>query len=90
MAYKVIILYRLYMPSYFLGTFTEYPWVIRKAKREAISNLCRDSLLKKRNLEMYRFTTAFLKTLGAIFELPQLYFPSVYFLQHNQDGYLPN
>ena len=28
MAYKVIILYRLYMPSYFLGTFTEYPYVI--------------------------------------------------------------
>ena len=27
MAYKVIILYRLYMPSYFLGTFTEYPAV---------------------------------------------------------------
>ena len=25
MAYKVIILYRLYMPSYFLGTFAEYP-----------------------------------------------------------------
>ena len=27
MAYKVIILYRLYMPSYVLGTFTEYPTV---------------------------------------------------------------
>ena len=27
MAYKVIILYQLYMPSYFLGTFTEYPWI---------------------------------------------------------------
>ena len=27
MAYKVIILYRLYMPPYFLGTFTEYPFV---------------------------------------------------------------
>ena len=26
MAYKVIILYRIYMPSYFLGTFTEYPY----------------------------------------------------------------
>ena len=25
MAYKVIILYRLYMPPYVLGTFTEYP-----------------------------------------------------------------
>ena len=29
MAYKVIILYRLYMPSYFLGTFTEYPSIRR-------------------------------------------------------------
>ena len=29
MAYKVIILYRLYMPSYFLGTFTEYPYLIK-------------------------------------------------------------
>ena len=28
MAYKVIILYQLYMPSYFLGTFTEYPDII--------------------------------------------------------------
>ena len=28
MAYKVIILYRLYMPSYFLGTFTEYPELV--------------------------------------------------------------
>ena len=29
MAYKVIILYQLYMPSYFLGTFTEYPFIDR-------------------------------------------------------------
>ena len=28
MAYNVIILYQLYMPSYFLGTFTEYPKII--------------------------------------------------------------
>ncbi len=28
MAYKVIILYRLYMPSYVLGTFTEYPFLL--------------------------------------------------------------
>ena len=27
MAYKVIILYQIYMPSYFLGTFTEYPFI---------------------------------------------------------------
>ena len=30
MAYKVIILYQLYMPSYFLGTFTEYPNINRQ------------------------------------------------------------
>ena len=30
MAYKVIILYRLYMPSYVLGTFTEYPCLTQK------------------------------------------------------------
>ena len=30
MAYKVIILYQLYMPSYFLGTFTEYPALVQK------------------------------------------------------------
>ncbi len=30
MAYKVIILYQLYMPSYFLGTFTEYPFLVIK------------------------------------------------------------
>ena len=29
MAYKVIILYQLYMPSYFLGTFTEYPYKVK-------------------------------------------------------------
>lgn len=28
MAYKVMILYRLYMPSYVLGTFTEYPILV--------------------------------------------------------------
>ena len=32
MAYKVIILYRLYMPSYFLGTFAEYPYLLNLKK----------------------------------------------------------
>ena len=34
MAYKVIILYRLYMPSYFLGTFTEYPYIHTQRKTD--------------------------------------------------------
>ena len=49
MAYKVIILYQLYMPSYFLGTFTEYPFlvvstvlrkmiIIKWAKKRRINN----------------------------------------------------
>ena len=28
MAYEVVMSYHLHMPSYFLGTFTEYPYVI--------------------------------------------------------------
>ena len=36
MAYKVIILYRLYMPSYFLGTFTEYPY-IQPGKKQVLT-----------------------------------------------------
>jgi len=54
MAYKVIILYQLYMPSYFLGTFTEYPYLyvnpiqvclllIEQAIREGI---CADDVVK--------------------------------------------
>ena len=37
MAYKVIILYRLYMPSYFLGTFTEYPFFMLRNKKSIVS-----------------------------------------------------
>ena len=37
MAYKVIILYQLYMPSYFLGTFTEYPNLGQNKKRDMSS-----------------------------------------------------
>ena len=28
MAYEVVMSYHLHMPSYFLGTFTEYPYFI--------------------------------------------------------------
>ena len=28
MAYEVVMSYHLHMPSYFLGTFTEYPYLV--------------------------------------------------------------
>ena len=28
MAYEVVMSYHLHMPSYFLGTFTEYPYMV--------------------------------------------------------------
>ena len=37
MAYKVIILYRLYMPSYFLGTFAEYPYEVEAKELSLLS-----------------------------------------------------
>ena len=39
MAYKVIILYQLYMPSYFLGTFTEYPTLSAEAQLYKLKKL---------------------------------------------------
>ena len=30
MAYEVVMSYHLHMPSYFLGTFTEYPFLVLK------------------------------------------------------------
>ena len=41
MAYKVIILYQLYMPSYFLGTFTEYPLIITGGTKVARNSASR-------------------------------------------------
>ena len=32
MAYEVVMSYHLHMPSYFLGTFTEYPEVVTSSK----------------------------------------------------------
>ena len=50
MAYKVIILYRLYMPFYFLGTFTEYPKKEpRRIKTPGSSIHNEDCLLQKLN-----------------------------------------
>ena len=37
MAYEVVMSYHLHMPSYFLGTFTEYPYVMNK---KGLSRLC--------------------------------------------------
>ena len=55
MAYKVIILYQLYMPSYFLGTFTEYPYlsvkyslIIQKINFPLFVIFIRRSIKKKR------------------------------------------
>ena len=47
MAYKVIILYRLYMPSYFLGTFTEYPYIMRNLCRKC-RRLCHKCVIHKK------------------------------------------
>ena len=48
MAYKVIILYRLYMPSYFLGTFTEYPFLLLR-KQSIMSYIAKANKSTKRS-----------------------------------------
>ena len=39
MAYEVVMSYHLHMPSYFLGTFTEYPPISLENKRLTLSAL---------------------------------------------------
>ena len=45
MAYKVIILYQLYMPSYFLGTFTEYPYEHKSISLNDVFEFCHNFML---------------------------------------------
>ena len=61
MAYKVIILYRLYMPSYFLGTFTEYPNLIHHNMKLIVEVFFfnSDSIYIRNQLFAFRF--AFMK-----------------------------
>ena len=35
MAYEVVMSYHLHMPSYFLGTFTEYPDLMTEMKEHS-------------------------------------------------------
>ena len=48
MAYEVVMSYHLHMPSYFLGTFTEYPFYIPSFKNEAknLFSLYREQVLR--------------------------------------------
>ncbi len=72
MAYKVIILYRLYMPPYFLGTFTEYPYNKEKAlarspdTKRPPSRLCGGGrFVKEPPPDGFRFTVPFLSVCSA-------------------------
>ena len=64
MAYKVIILYQLYMPSYFLGTFTEYPYLRNQFRNQyffpfplarSADGIKTETERKKLNLQFRRF-----------------------------------
>ena len=39
MAYEVVMSYHLHMPSYFLGTFTEYPYIVNNQNNTVILHI---------------------------------------------------
>ena len=49
MAYEVVMSYHLHMPSYFLGTFTEYP-ELRDKKKGKSHDFHNSSNLKSKSL----------------------------------------
>ena len=49
MAYEVVMSYHLHMPSYFLGTFTEYPYVWRGEEDRIVEFVsCVGYIIKKK------------------------------------------
>ena len=69
MTYEVIILGHLHMPLYFIGTFTEYPYlcevvsaVIKDLKKFVLSNTTIHRSIMKNNFAKYliRFFTEYL------------------------------
>ena len=48
MAYEVVMSYHLHMPSYFLGTFTEYPKITAKEKGTVVNQDYRSSFIESR------------------------------------------
>ena len=62
MAYEMVMPYHLHMPSYFLETFTEYPYVIIEAKALLISsNLTIQEICYKLNFSTPSSFTRFFK-----------------------------
>ena len=64
MAYEVVMSYHLHMPSYFLGTFTEYPWFLlplkkRFCKLSVVAILLLFGCLSKRVLFIFILFTFF-------------------------------
>ena len=48
MTYEVVMPYHLHMPSYFLGTFTEYPKITTKEKGTVVNQDYRSSFIESR------------------------------------------
>ena len=66
MAYEVVMSYHLHMPSYFLGTFTEYPYSIRYNCNRLLKPLYREDSDKSK-------TAVFsLENTAALISLPQV------------------
>ena len=66
MAYEVVMSYHLHMPSYFLGTFTEYPFKVQRLiQREEFAvllsfdrlNWNNAKIVKNNNMTKFRYIT---------------------------------
>ena len=91
MAYKVIILYRLYMPSYFLGTFTEYPFLLPKGMSPDIHVRLEEHGTAVWNLiDGHRTVREIISLLARHFGEEENYIPRVtaYVMQLRKDGFI--
>ena len=71
MAYEMVMPYHLHMPSYFLETFTEYPYLVTVHPHDLISQLHASQVGNSENYQPYISCIQILKR--AIFSLSSYY-----------------
>ena len=72
MAYEVVMSYHLHMPSYFLGTFTEYPYLNTFSFQKTFYNISISSLDNPVACEMTSIATPNFFKLRALSFTPSL------------------
>ena len=84
MTYEVVMPYHLHMPSYFLGTFTEYPYISDTIAQEKIETFKTEQAFTE--ALCWRFGFAIRFVVAIVFVLRHIIVTQQYFLVFRSNG----